>query len=84
MHLNLGGIVKGITTGLETLVETGNPIAAAGAGAVACFSGGNCSGAQAPQLDPQFNPLFEEMRAENPFEQQNVNTLSDYADLIAA
>ena len=84
MHLNLGGIVKGITTGLETLVETGNPIAAAGAGAVACFSGSDCSGAQAPQQNPQFDPLFEEMRAENPFEQQNVNTLSDYADLIAA
>jgi hypothetical protein len=73
MHLNLGGIVKGITTGLETLVETGNPAIAAGAGAVACFSG---NGAAA-------SPLLQELSAENPFEQQQVNQLSSYADLVA-
>ena len=76
MHLSLGGIVKGITTGLETLVETGNPAIAAGAGAVA-FLG---NGTQTPALSE--SPLLQELQAENPFEQQNVNALSSYADLI--
>lgn len=76
MHLSLGGIVKGITTGLETLVETGNPAIAAGAGAVAFL--GNSP--QTPALSE--NPLLQELQAENPFEQQNVNALSSYADLI--
>lgn len=66
MHLGLGSIVKGITTGLETLVETGNPLVAAGAGAVACFSGNG-------------SPLLEGLRAENPTERQNVNALSSFA-----
>lgn len=80
MHINLGGIVKGITTGLETLAETGNPAIAAGAGAVACFAGGG--NAQAASQAPQ-NQLLAEMSAENPFEQQNVNALSSYASLVA-
>jgi hypothetical protein len=85
MHLSLGGIVKGITTGLTTLVETGNPIIAAGAGAVSCLSDNGSRGANTPVASsPLMSPLIEEMRAENPFEQQNVNALSSYADLIAA
>lgn len=82
MHLSLGGIVKGITTGLETLAETGNPIVAAGAGAIACVTD---NGSAAPaQASSTFSPLLEQLRAENPLERQNVNTLCDYADLIAA
>lgn len=85
MHLSLGGIVKGITTGLETLVETGNPAIAAGAGAVAFLNGGGTSNANAPAASPSpfsESPLLQELQAENPFEQQNVNQLSSYADLI--
>jgi hypothetical protein len=63
MHLSLGGIVKGITTGLETLVETGNPYIAAGAGAVACFSG-NGGSQQSNAAVPTFSPLLDEMSAE--------------------
>jgi hypothetical protein len=85
MHLSLGGIVKGITTGLTTLVETGNPIIAAGAGAVSCLTDNGNAGATASiAASPLMSPMLEEMRAENPFEQQNVNALSSYADLIAA
>lgn len=88
MHLSLGGIVKGITTGLETLAETGNPIVAAGAGAVACLTdNGSAAPAQASSPSspsPSFNPLLEQLRADNPFERQNVNALADYADLVAA
>lgn len=73
MHLSLGGIVKGITTGLETLVETGNPAIAAGAGAVA-FLGSSGNSNQ--------SPILQELQAESPFEQRNVNQLSSYADLI--
>lgn len=81
MHFNLGGIVKGITTGLETLVETGNPYVAAGAGAIACFSGsGNGGNPGSPASPvPTFNPLLDSMSAENPFERQNVNALSSFA-----
>ena len=77
MHISLGGIVKGVTTGLETLVETGNPAIAAGAGAVACLTdkgdaSGNAQGASQ-------NQLLAELSAENPFEQQSVNALSSFA-----
>jgi hypothetical protein len=63
MHLSLGGIVKGITTGLETLVETGNPYIAAGAGAIACFSGSGGPSQSGAQV-PTFSPLLDEMSAE--------------------
>jgi hypothetical protein len=78
MNLSLGGIVKGVTTGLETLVETGNPVVAAGAGAIACVAGG---GNAAPGAPAQ-SPLLQELAAENPFEQQNVNQLADFASLV--
>jgi hypothetical protein len=85
MHLSLGGLVKGITTGLTTLVETGNPIIAAGAGAVSFLADNGSTGANASiAAAPLMSPMLEEMRAENPFERQNVNALSSYADLIAA
>lgn len=83
MHLSLGGIVKGITTGLETLAETGNPAIAAGAGAVACLtdngSSSTASGAASPTSVQTFNPLLDQLSAENPAEQQNVNALSSFA-----
>lgn len=88
MHLSLGSIVKGITTGLTTLAETGNPVIAAGAGAVSCIAASNApANAPAntsPATSPMLNPLLEELHAENPYEQQNVNALSSYADLVAA
>jgi hypothetical protein len=88
MHLSLGGIVKGITTGLTTLAETGNPVIAAGAGAVSCLAASNSSASApagtSPAASPMLAPLLEEMQAENPYEQQNVNQLSSYADLVAA
>lgn len=62
MNLSLGGIVKGVTTGLETLVETGNPCIAAGAGALACFSGSGAARAGAPVQT--FDPLLDQMSAE--------------------
>lgn len=75
MHLSLGGIVKGITTGLETLAETGNPYVAAGAGAIACLTDKDGSNAAAPQD----SPLLAQMSAELPSEQQHVNALSSFA-----
>jgi hypothetical protein len=78
MNLSLGGIVKGVTTGLETLVETGNPVVAAGAGAIACVAAGGSSPANASAQPP----LLQELAAENPFEQQNVNALADFASLV--
>jgi len=78
MNLSLGGIVKGVTTGLETLVETGNPVVAAGAGALACVAGGGNASAGTPMQ----SPLLQELAAENPFEQQNVNQLADFASLV--
>jgi hypothetical protein len=75
MHLSLGGIVKGITSGLETLVETGNPVIAAGAGAMTCFAGNGAANARASAQ----SPLLQELAAENPFEQHNVNALSSFA-----
>lgn len=74
MHLSLGGIVKGITTGLETLAETGNPMIAAGAGAVACLTDKGANAAA-----PQDNLLLAQMSAELPSEQQSVNALSSFA-----
>ncbi len=83
MHLSLGGIVKGVTTGLLTLAETANPVVAAGAGAMALLSNSSAqSGGTTPV--PTFSPLLDELSAENPTAQQNVNALSSYADLIAA
>lgn len=84
MHLSLGGIVKGITTGLETLAETGNPAIAAGVGAVACLTdngGSASSGSPASASTPvqTFNPLLDQLSAESPAEQQNVNALSSFA-----
>lgn len=84
MHLSLGGIVKGITTGLETLAETGNPAIAAGAGAVAFLTdNGNSSGSTSAGTSgasvQTFNPLLDQLSAENPAEQQNVNALSSFA-----
>lgn len=80
MHLSLGGIVKGLTTGLETLAETGNPFIAAGAGAVACLTdkgdGAGSNGAGSPLLD--------QLSAENPTLQQNVNSLSSFAQQHAS
>ena len=73
MHLSLGGIVKGITTGLETLAETGNPAIAAGAGAVACLTDKGTS------ANGNSHPLLDQLSAENPLEQQNVNALSSFA-----
>lgn len=59
MGFNLGGIVKGLVTGVETLVETGNPIAAVGAGALTALSGGSPgAGAQ-----PTFDPVLDELSA---------------------
>lgn len=89
MHLSLGGIVKGVTTGLETLVETGNPYIAAGAGAIACFSSSGSpqsanAGSSSSSFAPQLSPLLDEMQAENPYEQNHVNELSSYAELVAA
>jgi hypothetical protein len=88
MHLSLGGIVKGITTGLTTLAETGNPVIAAGAGAISCLASSNASANApantAPAASPLLSPLLEELQAENPYERQNVNALSSYADLVAA
>lgn len=59
MGFSLGNIVKGVVTGVETLAETGNPIAAAGAGAVTAFSGGGASTSTA--ATPTFDPLLDEM-----------------------
>jgi hypothetical protein len=81
MHLSLGGIVKGITTGLETLAETGNPFVAAGAGAVACLS--DKGGAQQSASPAAFSPLLEELSANTSTDRHNVNALSSFADLIA-
>ncbi len=66
MHLSLGGLVKGVETGLTTLVETGNPLIAAGAGAVACVSGNGNSGAPGAsnQNLQTFDPLLDSMSAE--------------------
>lgn len=86
MHLSLGGIVKGLTTGLETLAETGNPFIAAGVGAVACLSdngnGGAAGGSGSPI--PTFSPLLDQLSAENPSLQQNVNSLSSFAQQHAS
>ena len=80
MHLSLGGLVKGVTTGLETLVETGNPYIAAGAGAVAFLSSGGSSPASGSTAAPSsYNPLLAELSAENPLEQSSVNALSTFA-----
>lgn len=81
MHLSLGGIVKGITTGLETLAETGNPAIAAGAGAVACLTDNGNSGAGTTSNAPvqTFNPLLDQLSAENPALTQNVNAISSFA-----
>jgi hypothetical protein len=81
MHLSLGGIVKGITTGLETLAETGNPFIAAGAGAVACLS--DKSGGQQSSPSSVYSPLLDELSANTSADQHNVNALSSFADLIA-
>ena len=75
MHLSLGGIVKGITTGLETLAETGNPFVAAGAGAIACLTDKEGSNGAASQE----NPLLAQMSAELPSDRHNVNALSSFA-----
>lgn len=82
MHLSLGGIVKGITTGLETLAETGNPYIAAGAGAVACLTDKGSGGSGSPV--PTFSPLLDQLSAENPALQQNVNALSQFAQQHAS
>jgi hypothetical protein len=86
MHLSLGGIVKGVTTGLETLVETGNPAIAAGAGALAFVTDrGSASSApaQSSAFAPQTpTPLLDELHAENPYEQNSVNALSDFAQIV--
>ncbi|HET9095721.1 MAG TPA: hypothetical protein VFN37_03580 [Candidatus Baltobacteraceae bacterium] len=79
MHLSLGGIVKGITTGLETLAETGNPFIAAGAGAVACLTDNGSTGVGTGPQIPTFSPLLDQLSAENPALQQNVNSLSTFA-----
>lgn len=79
MHLSLGGIVKGLTTGLETLAETGNPFIAAGAGAVACLTD-NGNGASSAGG----GPLLDQLSAENPTLQQNVNSLSSFAQQHAS
>jgi hypothetical protein len=88
MHLSLGGIVKGIETGLTTLVETGNPYIAAGAGAIACFTdngSGNSGTAGATNANvPTFNPLLDSLSAESSSEQQHVNALSSFAQQHAA
>ncbi len=82
MNLSLGGIVKGITTGLETLVETGNPAIAAGAGAVACLAGNGGSGNTQSQSVPTFDPLLDEMSASlNPGSSQNVYSYAQLAGL---
>lgn len=61
MHLSLGGLIKGVTSGLETLVETGNPAIAAGAGALGFLSGNS---GQSPAGPVQtFDPLLDEMSA---------------------
>ena len=76
MGLSLGNIVKGAVTGLETLLETGNPIAAAGAGAISAFGGG-CGGPI-----PTFNPLLDEMSGNlNPGSRAQVYSYSQLAGL---
>jgi hypothetical protein len=75
MNLSLRGIVKGVTTGLETLVETGNPVIAAGAGAACLLT----SPASPSSPIPTFSPMLDALSAENPTEQQHVNTLSSFA-----
>lgn len=66
MNLSLGGIVKGVETGLTALVETGNPLVAAGVGAATCLVGnGNSGAAGAPNQNVQtFDPLLDSMSAE--------------------
>jgi hypothetical protein len=78
MHLSLGGIVKGIETGLTTLVETGNPCIAAGAGAVACFTDNGTSGSGAN--DALLNSLSAEL---NPGSTSNVYSYAQLAGLDA-
>jgi hypothetical protein len=83
MGFSLGGIVKGITTGLETLVETGNPYIAAGAGAIACFSG-NSSSAKTGAPVQTFSPLLDEMSAElNPGNPSKTYSYTQLAGLDA-
>jgi hypothetical protein len=86
MHLSLGGIVKGIETGLTTFAETGNPYIAAGAGAISCFtdnSGG--SNASASNANVQtFNPLLDSLSAElNPGSTPNVYSYAQLAGMDA-
>jgi hypothetical protein len=83
MHLSLGGIVKGIETGLTTLAETGNPYIAAGAGVVSCVTdngnGGGTNGAAANANVQTFNPLLDSMSAE--LNQGSTSNVYSYAQL---
>lgn len=87
----LSHIAHGVESGLCTLATTGNPALAAGAGVLGAVAdtGGSAQTAQTsasafafPQMLDA--PLLPQMQAENPTEQQNVNQLSAFADLISS
>ncbi len=77
MGFSLGNILKGAVSGVETLVETGNPLAAAGAAAVTAVSGGSSGGS-----GPTFDPLLDEMSASlNPGSPPQLYSYSQIAGL---
>lgn len=59
MGFNIGSIVKGVVSGVETLAETANPVLAAGAGAAALLGSGSPGAASSPLQT--FDPLLDEM-----------------------
>jgi hypothetical protein len=66
MGFSLGNIFKGVVAGVETLVTTANPIAAAGAGAAAAFSGSTTSSAPVQTFDPTLDELSANLNPGSP------------------
>jgi hypothetical protein len=64
MGFSLGSIFNGIVSGVESLVETGNPIAA-GAGAIATMAGGGTTTPQAT-YDPLLDQMSGDLNPGNP------------------
>ena len=89
----LSHIAHGVETGLSAFAATGNPAIAAGAGVLGAVSdpgngtqtpGQSASSLAFPQMPMLDAPLLPQMQAENRTEQQSVNQLSAYADLISS
>lgn len=76
MGFSLGNILKGAVNGVETLLETGNPVAAAGAAALIAVSGGQAASG------PTYDPLLDEMSASlNPGSPPQIYSYSQIAGL---